>query len=71
MEVVNVDLLEMIAKNPEGVTFTGLFVGLLIYVMKTNGTREQNYQDTIKELTKALNTFEDIREKVESLIRGK
>jgi uncharacterized membrane-anchored protein YhcB (DUF1043 family) len=71
MAVVSMDLLEMIAKNPEGVTFTGLFVGLLIYVMKTNGTREQNYQDTIKELTKALNTFEDIREKVESLIRGK
>jgi uncharacterized membrane-anchored protein YhcB (DUF1043 family) len=71
MEVVKVEVLEMLANNPEGVTFTGLFVGLLIYVMKTNGTREQNYQDTIKELTKALNTFEDIREKVESLIRGK
>jgi BhlA holin family len=65
------ELFEMLAKNPEGVTFTGLFVALLIYVMKTNGEREKNYQDTIKELTKALNTFEDLKEKVESLIRGR
>jgi BhlA holin family len=71
MEMVKMELFEMIAKNPEGVTFTGLFVALLIYVMKTNGEREKNYQDTIKELTKALNTFEDLKEKVESLIRGR
>jgi BhlA holin family len=71
MEMVKMELFEMLAKNPEGVTFTGLFVALLIYVMKTNGERERNYQDTIKELTKALNTFEDLKEKVESLIRGR
>jgi hypothetical protein len=71
MEVVNVELIEMIAQNPEGISFTALFVALLVYVMKTNGQREQNYQDTIRELTKALNTFEDLKEKVESLIRGK
>jgi hypothetical protein len=32
------EILEMLAKNPEGVSFTGLFVGLLVYVMKTNGS---------------------------------
>jgi BhlA holin family len=65
------ELFEMLAKNPEGVTFTGLFVALLIYVMKTNGDREKNYQETIKELTTALNTFSDLKEKVESLLRGR
>jgi hypothetical protein len=63
------EILEMLAKNPEGVSFTGLFVGLLVYVMKTNGQREQNYQETIRELSKALNTFEDLKEKVESLLK--
>jgi hypothetical protein len=71
MEVVEMELFEMLAKNPEGVTFTGLFVALLIYVMKTNGDREKNYQETIKELTTALNTFSDLKEKVESLIKGR
>jgi hypothetical protein len=65
------ELFEMLAKNPEGVTFTALFVALLFYVMKTNGDREKNYQDTIKELTKALNTFDDLKEKVESLFKGR
>lgn len=69
-------LLEAIAKNPEGVTFTTLFIALLIYVIKTNQTREKQYQDRedkyqeiIQGLSKALNTFEDLKEKVESLLK--
>lgn len=59
---------EQILTNPEGITFTTLFVGLLIYVMKTNDVREKNYRDTISELSKALNTFEDLKEKVDSIV---
>jgi YbbR domain-containing protein len=61
--------MEQILNNPQGVTFTTLFVGLLVYVMKTNDNREKNYRDTISELTKALNTFEDLKDKVESLVK--
>lgn len=60
---------EQILSNPEGVTFTTLFVALFIWTIKTNGDREQNYRDTIKDLTKALNTFEDLKEKVDGIIR--
>lgn len=62
-------MMEQILNNPQGVTFTTLFVGLLVYVMKTNDNREKNYRDTISELTKALNTFEDLKDKVESLVK--
>lgn len=53
--------------NPEQITFAVLFVGLLIYVMKTNDTREKQYRDTIDRLTKALGTLEDIEEKLDRL----
>lgn len=63
--------LESLLNNPQGVTFTTLFVGLLIYVMKTNDTREQAYRNTIDKLTTALNTFDDLKEKVEELVKGR
>ena len=39
-------------------------IGMLLYVIKTNDAREQNYRDTIKELTTALNGFEDLKNAV-------
>lgn len=62
--------LEQMLSNPEGVTFTTLFVALFIYTIKTNGDREANYRETIKELTKALNTFDDLKEKVDEIRRN-
>lgn len=60
-------LFEELMANPEQITFAVLFVGLLVYVMKTNDTREKQYRDTIDRLTKALGTLEDIEEKLDRL----
>jgi predicted nucleic acid-binding protein len=75
-EAMEMALLEALAKNPEGITFSALFIALLIYVIKTNGVRETKYQDRedkyqaiIKELSEALNNFKDLKEKVESVIK--
>lgn len=60
-------MFEELLANPEQITFAVLFVGLLIYVMKTNDTREKQYRDTIDRLTSALGTLEDIEEKIDRL----
>lgn len=60
-------MFEELLVNPEQITFAVLFVGLLIYVMKTNDTREKQYRDTIDRLTGALGTLEDIEEKLDRL----
>ena len=60
-------MFEELLANPEQITFAALFVGLLIYVMKTNDTREKQYRDTIDRLTSALGTLEDIEEKIDKL----
>lgn len=60
-------MFEELLVNPEQITFAVLFVGLLIYVMKTNDTREKQYRDTIDRLTSALGTLEDIEEKIDRL----
>lgn len=69
---------EAILQNPEQITFTVLFVFLLIYVFKsnekreeymqkTNEGREQNYRDTIEKLTYGLNGFQDLEKKIDDL----
>ena len=58
------EILEAVMTNGEQVTFSVLFIGMLLYVIKTNDAREQNYRDTIKELTTALNGFEDLKNAV-------
>lgn len=60
-------MIENLLQNPEQITFAALFVGLLVYVMKTNDTRENQYRETINRLTKALGTVEDIEEKIDRL----
>lgn len=53
--------------NPEQITFAVLFVGLLIYVMKTNDQREKQYRETIDKLTSSLVILEEIEEKVNNI----
>ena len=63
------ELIESALMNGEQITFSVLFIGMLLYVIKTNDTREQNYRDTIKELTTALNGFEDLKAAIEDIKR--
>ena len=58
------EIIEAAVTNGEQITFSLLFIGMLLYVIKTNDSREQNYRDTIKELTTALNGFEDLKNAV-------
>lgn len=60
-------MFEQLLNNPDQITFAVLFVGLLVYVMKTNDTREKQYRDTIDRLTSALGTLEDVEEKLDSI----
>lgn len=60
-------MFEQLLNNPEQITFAALFIALLVYVMKTNDTREKQYRDTIDRLTIALGTVEDIEEKLDNL----
>jgi len=60
-------MLENLLLNPEQITFAVLFVGLLIYVMKTNDQREKQYRDTIDRLTSSLVILEEIEEKVNNI----
>lgn len=55
------EFIEQVITNGEGLTFSVLFVGLLLYVMKTNDKREADYRQTIKELTSVLNNFDDLK----------
>lgn len=60
-------MLENLLTNPEQITFTVLFVGLLVYVMKTNDNREKQYRETIDNLTTHLETVHYIKEKVDNV----
>jgi hypothetical protein len=50
--------------NPSSITFTVLFVGLFVYVMKTNEQREEHYRKTIEVLTSSLNECESTKLKL-------
>jgi hypothetical protein len=50
--------------NPESATFAVLFIGLFVYVMRTNEQREKDYRDTIKILTQSLNDCEATKVKL-------
>ncbi|EMF0150138.1 hypothetical protein NXO50_002512 [Enterococcus hirae] len=60
-------LLESLLSNPEQISFAVLFVGLLVWVMKQNNTREERYQDTIDKLMNALGDVETIKSTVEKI----
>ena len=63
------ELIQSALTNGEQITFSELFIGMLLYVIKTNDAREQNYRDTIKELTTALNGFEDLKGAIDDIKR--
>lgn len=60
-------MFEELLTSPDQITFAVLFVGLLIYVMRENNNRENQYRQTIDRLTKALGTLDDIEEKLDRL----
>lgn len=58
------DIIETMLLNGTELTFSVLFVSLFVYMIKTNGEREQRYQETINTLTRALNGYDDVKEDV-------
>ena len=62
-------VIEAALTNGEQLTFSVLFIGMLLYVIKTNDAREENYRQTIKELTTALNGFEDLKNTIDEIKR--
>ena len=45
----------------------GMFIFLLLYVLKTTGEREKNYQALLEKLTQNFNIVEDIKEDVKEI----
>lgn len=45
----------------------GLFIFLLIYVLKTTGEREANYQNLISKLSESFKIIEDVKEDVKEI----
>ena len=45
----------------------GLFVFLLLYVLKTTGEREKRYQDLLDKLTTKLNIVENVQDDVKEI----
>lgn len=45
----------------------GLFVFLLIYVLKTTGDREKRYQDLLDKLTSKFNIIENVQDDVKEI----
>ena len=65
------ELIEAMLTNGQTISFGMLFVGLLVYVMKTNEAREENYRDTIKNMTEVLGVgIEQLKGMVDD-IKGK
>lgn len=58
------ELIENFLVNGTEITFSVLFIAMLLYVIKTNDTREARYQETISTLTLALNGYDDLKEDV-------
>jgi hypothetical protein len=61
------DFFDMLLTNSQSVTFSALFIGLFVYVMKTNEKREEHYRQTIQALTESLNECESMKLKLANL----
>lgn len=59
--------IENLLTNPKEISFAVLFVGLFVWVMKTNNGREIRYQETIQKLTEALGDVEIIKSMIEKI----
>ena len=62
------ELIENMLTNGTELTFSILFIGMLLYVIKKNDEREKQYQDTIdknqtiiRDTVNALNGYEDLK----------
>ena len=65
---VNMELIENMLTNGTELTFSILFIGMLLYVIKKNDEREKQYQETIdknqtiiRDTVNALNGYEDLK----------
>lgn len=58
---------ENLLSNPNEISFAVLFVGLFVWVMKSNNGRELRYQETIQKLTDALGDVEIIKSMIEKI----
>lgn len=58
---------ENLLSNPNEISFAALFVGLFVWVMKSNNGRELRYQETIQKLTDALGDVEIIKSMIENI----
>lgn len=59
--------IENLLTNPKEISFAVLFLGLFVWVMKTNNGRELRYQETIQKLTEALGDVEIIKSMIEKI----
>lgn len=62
------ELIENMLTNGTELTFSILFIGMLLYVIKKNDEREKQYQETIdknqtiiRDAVNALNGYEDLK----------
>ena len=62
------ELIENFVANGTEITFSILFIGMLLYVIKKNDEREKQYQETIdknqtiiRDTVNALNGYEDLK----------
>ena len=55
---------QVISSLISNMSYSGLFLWLLLYVLRTNDKREQRYQDIIQNLT---HKFEEIKEDVKQI----
>ena len=61
------EAIESLIMNGGEITFAALFIALLLYVMKTNDKREEQYRQTITTLSQALTGYEDLKENIRSI----
>lgn len=71
---VNMELIENFIANGTDVTFSILFIALLLYVIRKNDDREKQYQETIdknqtiiRDTVNALNGYEDLKEDLQRI----
>ena len=64
------EIIENFLANGTEITFSILFIALLVWNIRTNDEREERYQETISKLTSALNGYEELKEDVQ-YIRNK
>lgn len=55
-------IIESMLTNGDQITFSILFIALLLWVINTNEKRETKYQETITALTNAINNFDDLKQ---------